>query len=171
MATDGVFVSSVYDGLKDFRRASIDGVWRCSLRPIGMEWEDIAKPTTTIEASKDMLDEAAVYVGIFAFRYGIITAEELEYAEQRKIPSLIVLAEAPLNDDNKEENSSAAQDLELLKAKVTKRYTIGCFRTPEELGVKVQRSLLELRDQGKVTSTPAQRETIPHPPASYYAHS
>jgi hypothetical protein len=170
MAADGVFVSSVYDELQAYRRAAIDGVWRCDLRPIGMEREDIAKPTTTSAASRQMLDEAAVYVGIFAFRYGVVTAEELEYAEQRQLPILIFLAEAPLNAEDREENSSAAADLELLKAKVRERYQVASFRTPEELGVKVQRSLLELRDQGKVTSTQAQRETIPHPPTPYYAH-
>jgi tetratricopeptide (TPR) repeat protein len=168
--SDGVFVSSVYTELKDYRRAALDAVWRCNLQPIGMEREDIAKPETTIEASRDMLDEAAVYVGIFAFRYGLVTAEEFEYAEQRKIPILIFLAESPLNEDDTEENSSAAQDLELLKAKVKKRYTVAYFHTPEELGVKLQRSLLELSDQGKVTSTKTQRDIIPHPPTPYYAH-
>ena len=48
---DGVFVSSVYNELKEFRRAALDAVWRCNLEPIGMEREDIAKPETTVEAS------------------------------------------------------------------------------------------------------------------------
>ena len=168
---DGVFVSSVYDELIAYRKEAIDAVWRCKLYPVGMEREDIAKPETTSDASFKMLDESAVYVGIFAFRYGAVSAEELEYAEKRKMPILIFLAETPLNDEDKEENSSSAQDLELLKAKVQKRYTVGYFRTPEELGVKLQRSLLELRDQGKVTSNEMQREAIPHPPTPYYAHS
>src|SRR5262249_51526093 len=79
-------------------------------------------------------------------------------------------AEAPLNAEDKEENSSAAADLDLLKTKLKARYQVASFRTPEELGVKVQRSLLDLRDQGKVTSTQTQREAIPRPPAPYYAH-
>jgi Domain of unknown function (DUF4062) len=168
---DGVFVSSVYDELIAYRKEAIDAVWRCKLYPIGMEREDIARPDTTSEASFKMLDEASVYVGIFAFRYGAVTAEEFEYAERRKIPILIFMAEAPLNENDKEENSSAADDLEILKKKLKARYVIGYFRTPEELGVKLQRSLLELRDQGKVTSNEAQRDTIPHPPTPYYAHS
>ena len=49
---DGVFVSSVYDELKDYRKAALDAVWRCKLVPIGMEREDIAKPTTTVDASR-----------------------------------------------------------------------------------------------------------------------
>jgi hypothetical protein len=168
---DGVFVSSVYNEPIAYRTVAIDAVWRCKLYPIGMEREDIARPDTTSDTSFKLLDEASVYVGIFAIRYGAVIAEEFDDAEKRKIPILIFLAESPLNENDKVENSSAAQDLEILNAKLKARYVVASFHTPEELGVKAQRSLLELRDQGKLTSNEAQRDTIPHPPSPYYAHS
>ena len=44
---DGVFVSSVYNELKPYRKAALDAVWHARLYPIGMEREDIARPGTT----------------------------------------------------------------------------------------------------------------------------
>jgi Domain of unknown function (DUF4062) len=94
---DGVFVSSVYTELRPYRRAALDAVWHARLVPIGMEREDIARPDTTLEASRKMLDEASVYVGIFAQRYGKVTIEELRYAQKLGLPILAFFAEQQLN--------------------------------------------------------------------------
>src|SRR5690349_17482325 len=96
---DGVFVSSVYDELKDCRKAALDAVWHARLYPIGMEREKIARPTTTVYASRAMIDESSVYVGIFAQRYGRVTVEELRYAQQLGLPILAFFAEQQLNED------------------------------------------------------------------------
>ncbi len=39
-----VFVSSVYQELKEYRMAAIDVIWRCDLYPTGMDRLDIALP-------------------------------------------------------------------------------------------------------------------------------
>jgi hypothetical protein len=57
---DGVFVSRIYDERKDYRKTALDAVWRCKLVPIGMERDDIAKPTTKVDASRALLDESSV---------------------------------------------------------------------------------------------------------------
>jgi hypothetical protein len=170
---NGVFVSSVYDELKDYRKAAMDAVWRCKLMPIGMEREDIAKPTTKVEASRAMVEESSVYVGIFAQRYGAVTIEELRYAQELGLPILAFLAEEQLNERDVESDPIQAERLAAIKEELREKYIVGYFRTADELGVKVLRSLLTLRDEGKLSATePTQAplEQVPTPPAPYYAH-
>jgi tetratricopeptide (TPR) repeat protein len=168
-----VFVSSVYDELKDYRKAVFDAVLRANLHPIGMEWEDIAKPTTTSVASRGMLDESSIYVGIFAQRYGRVTVEELRYAEEQGLPILAFFAEQPLNEGDVELDTARAQELEDIKADLRAKYTVASFRTVEELGIKALRSLLALREAGALAASEASQapiEQVPTPPEPYYAH-
>jgi hypothetical protein len=170
---NGVFVSSVYDELKDYRKAAMDAVWRCKLMPIGMEREDIAKPTTKVDASRAMVEESSVYVGIFAQRYGKVTVEELRYAEEQGLPILAFCAEEQLNERDIESDPVQAERLAAIKEELREKYIVGYFRTAEELSTKVLRSLLTLRDEGKLAATESAEtpsETVPAPPAPYYAH-
>ncbi|HEY1389165.1 MAG TPA: DUF4062 domain-containing protein [Ktedonobacterales bacterium] len=177
---DGVFVSSVYNELKEYRKAALDAIWRSYLYPVGMEREDIAKPETKSESSFKMIDESSVYIGIFAFRYGVVTVEELDYAQKKPgIPILIFLAENPLNDDDTESDPVRAQKLKALKDELQQQYVTATFQTPEGLGAKVLRSLVALREEGKLTpkeavTSPHRRitegETLPQPPAPFYVH-
>jgi len=170
---DGVFVSSVYDELKDYRKAALDAVWRCKLVPIGMEREDIAKPATTSESSEAMLDESAVYVGIFARRLGVVTVEELRYAQGHGLPILAFFAEEQLNERDVEPDPARAQELAAIKQELLAKHTVATFRTIEELGSKALRSLLALRDDGTLAATTTEQapvEQVPTPPAPYYAH-
>jgi hypothetical protein len=170
--SQGVFVSSVYDELKDYRKAALDAVWRCKLVPIGMEREDIAKPATKVDASRAMVEESSVYVGIFAQRYGRVTIEELRYAQELGLPILAFLAEEPLNDRDIESDPGQAAQLAAIKQELREKYIVGYFRTADELGTKVLRSLLTLRDEGKLAteSVETPSEKLPTPPEPYYAH-
>jgi hypothetical protein len=171
-----VFVSSVYDELIDYRKAALDGVWHARLYPIGMERENIARPGSTSDASRRMLDEASVYVGIFARRYGVVTIEELRYAQERGLPILAFFAEEPLNDRDVEPNPARAQELDGIKRELRAHHTVASFRTADQLGTLVLRSLLTLRDEGQLAATEAAEaaqapvEQVPTPPAPYYAH-
>jgi hypothetical protein len=170
---DGVFVSSVYDELKDYRKAVFDAVLRANLHPIGMEWEDIAKPTTTSVASRGMLDESSVYVGIFAQRYGTVTIEELRYAEELELPILVFIAQETLNDHDVEADTTRAQELAAIKQELRAKYTVAYFHSMEELGIKALRSLIAWRETGKVSATTSEQapvEQLPTPPEPYYAH-
>jgi hypothetical protein len=170
---DGVFVSSVYDELQDYRKAVFDAVLRAKLVPIGMEWEDIARSDTTSVASRAMLDEASVYVGVFAQRFGRVTIEELRYAEELELPILVFFAQERLNDRDVEADPARAQELAVIKDELRKQRTVASFSTADELGIKVLRSLLTLREEGKLTSTSDARapvEQVPSPPEPYYAH-
>jgi hypothetical protein len=168
-----VFVSSVYDELKEYRKAALDAVWRARLYPIGMEREDIARADSTSAASRGMLDESSVYVGIFAQRYGTVTIEELRYAEELGLPILAFFADEQLNAGDVERDPARAQELATIKDELRQKRTVASFRTAEELSLKILRSLLTLRDEGKLAATESSQaplEQVPTPPAPYYAH-
>lgn len=172
-----VFVSSVYQELIPYRKAALDAVWRCDYYPLGMEREDFAMPFSTSASSRRMVDEAAVYVGIFSQRYGVVTAEELRRAQERGIPILPFIATEPLGDDDYEADPERKRLLGALKQELQEKYVLATFATAEELGAKVYRSLIALREDGKLpppetATTPHGREpaVIPVPPAPYYAH-
>jgi tetratricopeptide (TPR) repeat protein len=176
---DGVFVSSVYEELKEYRKAAIDAVWRCSLYPIGMERDDIAKPGTTTESSKTMLDKSSVYVGIFSQRLGRVTVEELRYAQRHRLPILAFSSEQSLNKLDKENDPQRAEEMQALKNELRAKYTVASFRNRKELGSKVLRSLFALREERGLTAIPASPalgsspqllQLVPTPPAPYIVH-
>lgn len=148
--TNGVFVGSVYDELKEYRKAAIDAIWRCKLHPIAIKFKDIAKPESTITAYLRMIDQAAVFIGIFGRRYGTLVVEGLRHAQKRGMPILIFLADASLNEGDVESDPGHAEDLDQLKDELRQTYTIASFHTSEDLGDKVFRSLSALHNEGKV---------------------
>jgi hypothetical protein len=157
----GVFISSVYDGLEEYRQAAIEAVHNCHFSLIAMEYENTAKSGTIYESSQQMVEDADVYVGIFAGRYGEVTAEELKWAEKRHIPRLIFWAKTRLNDADYEPDEEKMRQLAQLKAKLYKRNQVGEFSSPQELREKLYRSLVELRDQGQIA--------VPPPPSEHGA--
>ncbi|HEY7021026.1 MAG TPA: DUF4062 domain-containing protein [Ktedonobacterales bacterium] len=170
---DGVFVSSVYDELKDYRKAALDAVWHARLHPIGMERENIAKPGTTLESSRAMVEESSIYVGIFAQRFGRVTIEELRYAEEQGLPILAFFAEQQLNDGDVEHDPTRVEQLAAIKQELLDKHTVATFRTADDLGIKVLQSLLDLIREGKVAATESAQapvEQVPTPPEPYYAH-
>jgi tetratricopeptide (TPR) repeat protein len=172
---DGVFVSSVYTEFIDYRKAALDAVWRCKLVPIGMEREDIAKPGTTSESSEAMLDESSIYVIIFAQRLGKVTVEELRYAQRHGLPILAFFAEEQLNDRDVKIDPAHAQEMAAIKAELRKNHTVATFRTIDELGSKVLRSLISLIRDGELAGNESPQTlttvSLPHPPTPYYAHA
>lgn len=94
MATK-VFISSTGFDLKAYRQAAIEVCNELGLIPLAMEFfEAMAKGATA--GSKSKLDQADVYVGIFAHRYGYIeegyersvTEVEFDYGEERGLERL-----------------------------------------------------------------------------------
>ncbi len=90
-----VFISSTGKDLADYRQRAIEVCNRLGHIPIAMEFfEAMGKGAT--DGSKAKLDEADLYVGIFAHRYGYIeegfdqsvTEIEFDYAGERKLDRL-----------------------------------------------------------------------------------
>src|SRR5215470_3809398 len=93
-----VMISSTTQDLPEHRRQAMDACISQSMFPSMMEHLP-ASPEDAVAASLKMVDEADVYVGIFAYRYGFcpegysqsITEMEYERAKQRGIPLLLFL--------------------------------------------------------------------------------
>jgi hypothetical protein len=87
-----VFLSSTSIDLVDYRKAAIDVCMRLGLHPIAMEYFN-AQSRGATESSKRELDNADLYVGFFAHRYGYIedgytssvTEIEFDYAGERAL--------------------------------------------------------------------------------------
>jgi hypothetical protein len=165
-----VFVSSVYDELKDYRKAALDAVWRCSLYPIGMERDLIARPETPSAASLRLLDEATLYIGIFSQRLGRVTRDELRHAQTSQLPILLFVAEQALNERDQESDPARREEWETLKAELRREYQVATFTSLEDLKEKLIFSLLAQLQAGVLTTRVAASEGLPQPPAPYYAH-
>src|SRR5918911_5551658 len=91
-----VMVSSTARDLPDHRKEVLDACLRQGMLPLMMEHLP-ANDAEAISASLKLVDEADIYVGVFAHRYGYvpkddnprqISVTEMEYerAVERKIP-------------------------------------------------------------------------------------
>ncbi len=93
--TAKVFISSTGKDLGDYRKAAIEECSRLGLVPVGMEFFEAMGAGAT-EGSLRKLDEADLYVGIFAHRYGYVedgyaqsvTELEFEHAGARDVERL-----------------------------------------------------------------------------------
>ena len=93
------FISSTSQDLATYRKAAYDVCSRLEILPIGMEQFE-AMGVGATSGSLHKLDEAHVYVGIFANRYGYVeggydrsvTELEFDYAETRGLDRLCFLA-------------------------------------------------------------------------------
>jgi hypothetical protein len=102
-ASPRVFISSTGYDLEDYREAAIDVCNRKGLVPIAMEFFEAMGAGAT-EGSKSKLDEADVYVGIFAHRYGYVengyeksvTEIEWDHAGQHGLERLCFMLEPEL---------------------------------------------------------------------------
>src|SRR5207248_2632605 len=91
-----VFISSTYEDLKAYREAAVHVCQRLGLRPINME-NFGPDDDNGVTVSHRKIDEADLYIGIFAHRYGYVprsstksvTQMEYERATARGIQRLI----------------------------------------------------------------------------------
>ncbi|MCD4685755.1 MAG: tetratricopeptide repeat protein, partial [Anaerolineae bacterium] len=117
-----------------------------------------AQPADAITVSLAMVDEAEVYLGIVAHRYGYVPDDprnpdqrsitEMEYrrAVERGIPVLICF----MHDDHDVkvemvEMGDAATKLKRFKGELSTAYVAAFFTSPAELGKQVLHALYELR--------------------------
>src|SRR5262245_49440812 len=91
-------ISSTARDLPEHRREVSDACLREGVFPIAME-QLPARDADAIRVSREMVDKADTYIGIFAWRYGhkpeghdiSITEMEFNRAVERKIPILVFL--------------------------------------------------------------------------------
>lgn len=186
-----VMVSSTARDLPDHRQAVLDACLRVGMLPKMMEHLP-AEDADAIAASSAMVDEADLYVGVFAHRYGYVPEErdrsitELEYEQacKRKIPRLIFL----MHDDHDVkaadvEKGPAADRLDRFKERLGQERVVEFFKSPDDLRGQVLHALVEQKTKLLEAEEPSDAEAaieaarslhpaveIPAAPEAYIAH-
>jgi hypothetical protein len=122
-----VFVSSTFVDLQDHRAAVRENLRVMDLSPVGME-DFGSRPMEPLEAALGVVETCAVFVGIYAHRYGTVpigetrsvTEQELDHALALGLPAyLYIVDESHRWPDSKREPSATSQ-LKALNAKASR---------------------------------------------------
>ncbi|HKS41868.1 MAG TPA: DUF4062 domain-containing protein [Blastocatellia bacterium] len=171
-----VFVSSTARDLPEHRKEVMDACLRQGMFPKMMEHLP-ASDANAIAESLRLVDEADIYVGIFAHRYGYvpkgydISITEMEYnrAVELGIPRLIFLTHKEhLFKEDDFETGEGAQKLRAFKERLAVEQVVNYFKSPAELRANVIDSLSHYREPD-VTAF-HYISNIPNPPEIYIAH-
>lgn len=172
-------VSSTARDLPEHRKEIMEACLRQSMLPLMMEHLP-ASDAEAISTSLKMVDEADIYLGIFAHRYGYIPKEnnplqisitEMEYrrAVERGIPRLIFLMhDEHLVKASDVERGEGATKLAALKARLGTERVVNFFDSPADLRAHVINSLSKLREPDLTTFHYV--SDIPQPPEAFIAH-
>lgn len=155
-----VIISSTALDLPEHREEVMDACLRQGMLPMMMEHLP-ASDAEAISASLKLVDEADIYVGVFAHRYGYVPEKnnpqavsitEMEYnrAVERKIPRLIFvvdkkqsLSDFTINDID---TGEAAVKLAQFKSRLETENIVNFFKSPADLRAHVINSLSKLRE-------------------------
>jgi len=177
-----VMISSTARDLPAHRKEAMDACLRQGMFPIMME-QLPASDSDAITESLNMVNEAEIYMGIFAYRYGYIpkghdiSVTEMEYnrAVERKIPRLIFVMgeDHPIKGADVEKGDGATK-LETFKNRVQTENIVNFFDSPADLRAKIIDSLskTDLRQQRRdITNLHSPLSSdIPLAPKPYIAH-
>jgi tetratricopeptide (TPR) repeat protein len=171
-----VMISSTAPDLPEHRKHARDACERMSMLPLVME-QMTASPADALTLSRQYVEQADFYLGIFAFRYGCVpegqdkSITELEYdrAIERKIPTFIFIAHGkhPVSFDDVE-TGAGSDKLHALKERLKKDHVVRFFRSAEELRTEIitALSVYRLDDAAKLHFV----SDIPKAPESWVAH-
>ncbi|MBN1402344.1 MAG: DUF4062 domain-containing protein, partial [Anaerolineae bacterium] len=136
-----------------------------------------SSPDDAIAASLKMVDQADIYVGIYAHRYGYVpkghdlsvTEMEYDHAGERGIPRLVYVMheDHPVRAADVETGEGAAK-LAAFKKRVLAEQVVNFFQSPADLRGQVLHGLVPHRESD-VTKFHYVRD-IPAPPEPYVAH-
>lgn len=181
-----VMVSALAKDLPAHRKQVIEACLRVGMSPLPME-QLPADPAEAAAISVRMVDEANIYVGLFASCYGYIppnsdvSVTEMEYnrAIERGLPCLVFfMHEDHLVRQGDVETGAGAEKLAILKKRIGTAQVAGFFKSPEDLRGQVIRGLEALRKQLQKAKDGEPKpirihpiSTIPQLPEPYIAHS
>jgi tetratricopeptide (TPR) repeat protein len=174
-----VIISSTARDLPEHRKEVMDACLRQGMFPTMMEHLP-AIDKEAISASLKLVDEADIYVGVFAHRYGYVPQEnnpqqisitEMEYnhAIKRKIPRLIFVMDKAhsITIDDVEQGEGAVK-LKSFKERLQKENIVNFFKSPEDLRAHAINSLSQHRQPDLETFHYVSE--IPTPPEAFIAH-
>lgn len=147
-----VVVSSTVRDLPNHRREVMDACIRQGMFPAMMEHLP-ASDADAIRISLELVDNADIYVGIFAYRYGHIPADheisitEMEYdrAVARKISRLIFIMDDTHPITIVDVEPEQLSKLNKFKGRLRKENTVNFFTSPADLRAHVINSLSQIR--------------------------
>ena len=158
-------ISSTSLDLPEHRKLVMDACLRHDILPKAMEHLP-PRDADAIQVSMEMVDQADLYIGIFAWRYGhipegqdiSITEMEFNRAVEREIPILVFLIhdEHSITRKMVEASEEAQKKLEALKARACKGRSRAEFKSPDNLHALVLHALADWkeRNEAKPTKTP-----------------
>jgi tetratricopeptide (TPR) repeat protein len=172
-------ISSTARDLPEHRKEVMDACQRQGMFPLMMEHLP-ASDAEAVSASLNLVDEADIYVGVFAHRYGYVPKEnnprqisvtEMEYdrAVKNKIPRLIFVVDKShaLKIDDVEQGDGAVK-LKAFKERVQTENIVNFFNSPADLRAHVINSLSQHRQPDLQTFHYV--SDIPAPPEPFIAH-
>lgn len=187
-------ISSTAADLPEHRKQVVDACLREGIFPIGME-QLPARDATGIRVSLEMVDEADIYIGVYAWRYGWvpdfdnpekISVTEMEFnraLERRKRGGLkdilifVMDEEHPIRARDKEDGDEAQEKLKQFKARAAAGRVRLSFKSAEELRGQAIQSLADAKRRIESTKSGAvpipdlhPPNVIPEPPEPYIAH-
>lgn len=150
-----VFVSSTYTDLVEERNEIMQALLELECMPAGMELFPAANDTQW-EWIKKVINESDYYILIIGDRYGCIsnqtglsyTEMEYRYAIETNKPIISFVHQNPekLTADRIERNEVNREKLRIFKNLVQSKLC-KYYNSPEDLGSKVSRSIIQLRKQ------------------------
>lgn len=171
-------ISSTSLDLPEHRQQVIEACLRMDCVPLPMETLG-ARDADAAQESLRLVDEADIYIGIFAHRYGFIppgfdkSVTELEYdrAVERGIPRLIFFMhdEHPLTAKDVEKGLGA-EKLQKLKDRIGVARVAAFFKSKDGLRADVIQALSQHRDDSPREIQFHYVSDIPEPPEPYIAH-
>ncbi|HEV7645450.1 MAG TPA: DUF4062 domain-containing protein [Pyrinomonadaceae bacterium] len=188
-----VMISSTIVDLPKHREQVKDACLRQGMFPVMME-HLLAGDAEAITTALKMVDEADVYVGVFAYRYGYIPKEnnpkqisvtEMEYdrAVERGIPRFIFL----MHEDHSLkvsdiEKGIGGEKLDALRRRLGAERVVNFFKNPDDLRAHVINTLASYAKKQKAKEIGSASEQpkpaakfhyvsdIPQPPEVYVTH-
>ncbi|HRI60892.1 MAG TPA: DUF4062 domain-containing protein, partial [Saprospiraceae bacterium] len=175
-------ISSTVRDLPDHRKHVMEACQRQTLFPLMME-NLPASDAEAISVSLKMVDEAEIYVGVFAFRYGYVpktgnpqqisvTEMEYDHAKKNGKTCLIFIMDKthPISFDQVEMGENA-EKLKVFKEKLEKENIVNHFKSPDDLRALVINSLAHWHQaQGKSEYQFHYVHELTQPPEPYIAH-
>lgn len=183
-----VMISSTARDLPAHRHEARIACERAGFEPREMMENLTAVDAGAIEASLRMVDQADVYVGILAYRYGYIpdghdiSITEMEYnraVELKKLRLLFLIHDNHLVTKKDFDTGASAVKLEELKVRVQKERVVQYFKSPEDLRGHIVEALsllartldAESRDaNARAIAKLHRKSAIPEPPAPDMVH-
>lgn len=166
-------ISSTAADLPEHRKAVQKACLAAGVFPIGMEHLP-ARDASGVQVSLEMVDEADIYIGIYAWRYGwvpegqsvSITEMEFDHAikcqKQGPLQELLIFTaheDHPFTKKDIETDAEAQKKLAAFKTKACAGRIRREFSTVEELAVKVTHALAEFLARAREKAAAAAADT------------